>query len=137
MRDYARNNILFDEVQFSNKDLCLAIEMAVSAFNTITPQTFLTPQSFPHHLRYLLLIGTSRFLMMSESFLQIRNQVSIQQGNVSPAQLFEKQAQYSALAQQLREEWDALARGVKTQNNMEGAYATLNSGYTDVSRFNR
>jgi hypothetical protein len=139
MRDYAsaRGNILLDEVEFSDRDMLLAIEMTVSAFNAITPQTYLTPQSFPHHLRYVLLLGTTRFLLMSESFAQLRGQLTVQQGNISPVGISDKSAQYSQLAQQLREEWDALARGIKTQNNMEGAYAVLDSGYRSTSRFNK
>jgi hypothetical protein len=83
------------------------------------------------------LIGTTRFLLMSESFAQLRGQLTVQQGNISPVGISDKAMQYSQLSQQLREEWDALARGVKTQNNMEGAYAILDSGYTNVSRFNK
>lgn len=137
MRDYANNNILLDEVEFSNKDLNLAIEMAVSAFNTVTPQTNFTPTSFPQQLTYLLLIGTARFLLMSESFLQVRNQATVQDGDIAPIGIFDKAELYSQLSQKLKAEWDELTRGVKTQNNMEGAYNTLGSGYLNVSRFNR
>jgi hypothetical protein len=139
MRDYAesRGNILLDTVEFTDRDLHLAIEMAVSAFNSVTPQTYMTPQSFPHHLRYVLLIGTTRFLLMSESFAQIRGQLTVQQGNISPTGISDKSMQYSQLAQQLREEWESLVRGIKTQNNLEAAYAVLDSGYLTTSRFNK
>lgn len=137
LRDRADNNILLDEVQFSDKDINLAIEMAVSAFNGITPQTRLTPMSFPTHLRWLLLLGTTRFLLMSESFLQARNQATVQDGDISPIGIDDKSALYSQLAKGLKDEWDEQARGVKTQNNMESAYNTLGSGYRNVSRFNR
>lgn len=137
LRDRADNNILLDEVQFSDKEINLAIEMAVSAFNGITPQTRLTPMSFPTHLRYLLLIGTTRFLLMSESFLQARNQATAQDGDVSPIGIDDKAALYSQLAKSLKEEWDEMTRGVKTQTNLESAYNSLGSGYRNVSRFNR
>lgn len=137
MRDYAPNNILLDAPEFSDKDLNLAIEMAVSAFNTVTPQTNFTPQSFPLQLTYLLLIGTARFLLRSESFLQVRNQATVQDGDIAPIGISDKAALYSQLAATLKEEWDELTRGVKTQNNMESAYNSLSSGYVNVSRFNR
>lgn len=136
MRDYANNNILLDDVQFTNDELNLAMEMAASAFNTITPQTNYTAQTFPLQLRYLLLIGTARFLLMSESMMQVRNQATVQDGDISPIGISDKAALYSQLAQQLKGEWDELARGVKTQNNMEAAYASLGSGYRNTSRFN-
>ncbi len=137
LRDRADKNILLDDVQFTDEELNLATEMAVSAFNTVTPQTNLTPSSFPTHLRYLLLIGTARFLLMSESFLQARNQATVQDGDISPIGIDDKAALYSQMAQALKAEWDELTRGVKTQNNMESAYGTLGSGYRNVTRFNK
>lgn len=137
LRDKAENNILLDQVQFDDNDVNLALEMAVSNYNAVTPQTSLTPQSFPTHLRWVLLIGTARFLLMSESFLQARNQATVQDGDVSPIGIDDKAALYSQLAKSLKDEWDELVRGIKTQNNMESAYNTLGSGYRNVSRFNR
>ena len=136
MRDIASNNILLDDVQFTDGELNAALEMTTSAFNTITPQTNFTPQTFPIHLRYLLLIGTVRYLLMSESFMQVRNQATVQDGDIAPIGISDKAAMYSTLAKNLKDEWDELARGVKTQNNMESAYATLGSGYHNTSRFN-
>ena len=135
MRDRAPKNILLDDVQFTGDELNLALEMAASAFNTVTPQTNVTPSTFPH--KYLLLIGTVRFLLMSESFLQVRNQATVQDGDISPIGIDDKAALYSQMAQALKAEWDELVRGVKTQNNMESAYSTLGSGYVNVTRFNR
>ena len=137
LRDRADKNILLDDVQFTDEELNLATEMAVSAYNAVTPQTMLTPATFPTHLRYLLLIGTARFLLMSESFLQARNQATVQDGDISPIGIDDKAALYSQMAQQLKGEWDELVRGVKTQNNMESAYGTLGSGYRNVTRFNK
>lgn len=137
LRDRADRNILLDDVQFADDDLNLAAEMATSAFNTVTPQSMYTPSSFPSHLQYLLLIGTVRFLLMSESFLQIRNQSTYQDGDIAPIGIDDKQAAYAQLAQILKAEWDELTRGVKTQDNLEGAYNDLGSGYRNVSRYAR
>lgn len=136
MRDRADRNILLDTVQFTDDELNLALSMAVSAFNAVTPQTSMTPTTFPSHLQYLLLIGTTRFLLQSESFLQARNQATVQDGDIAPIGIDDKAALYSQLSRELKAEWDELVRGVKTQNNMEGAYNTLSSGYRNVSRFN-
>lgn len=136
LRDFADKNILLDDVQFSQDEVNLAVEMATSAFNAVTPQTSLTPASWPQHLQYVLLLGTARYLMRSESFLQIRNQATYQDGDIAPIGIDDKQAAYSQLANMLKEEWDELVRGIKTQNNMEGAYNELGSGYRNVARFN-
>lgn len=137
MRDRAPKNILLDDVQFTDAELNLALEMAVSAYNAVTPQTNLTPSTFPTHLRYVLLIGVVRFLLMSESFLQVRNQATVQDGDISPIGIDDKAALYAQMAQQLKGEWDELVRGIKTQNNMESAYGTMGSGYVNVTRFNK
>jgi hypothetical protein len=85
----------------------------------------------------LLLIGTVRFLLMSESFMQVRNQATVQDGDIAPIGISDKAQLYAQLAQQLKAEWDELSRGVKTQNNMESAYNSLGSGYRNVARFNK
>lgn len=135
LRDRADRNILLDDVQFSDDELNLAAEMAVSAFNSVTPQTQMTPSTFPTHLRYLLLIGIARFLLMSESFMQVRNQATYQDGDIAPIGIDDKAALYSQMAQALKAEWDELTRNIKTQLNMESAYASLGSGYRNVSRY--
>jgi len=135
LRDRADRNILLDDVQFADEDLNLAMEMATSAFNAVTPQSYFTPSTFPEHLQYVLLIGTVRFLLMSESFLQVRNQATYQDGDIAPIGIDDKQAAYAQLAQVLKGEWDELVRGTKTQSNMEGAYQSLGSGYRHVGRF--
>ena len=136
MRDRADKNILLDTVQFTDDELNLAMDMAVSGFNAVTPQSNFTPQTFPSHLKYLLLIGTTRFLLMSESFLQARNQATVQDGDIAPIGIDDKAQLYAQLSASLKAEWDELTRGVKTQNNMEGAYNSLGSGYRNTSRFN-
>lgn len=137
LRDRSDKNILLDDVQFSDDELNLAAEMAVSAYNSVTPQTSLTPSTFPDNIKYVLMIGTVRFLLNSETFLQIRNQATYQDGDVSPIGIDDKMAQYAQLARGLKEEWDELVRGIKTQNNMESAYNSLGSGYRNVTRFGR
>lgn len=134
LRDKAENNILLDQVQFSQKEVDFAVEMAVSNYNAITPQTNVYPTTFPH--KYLLLLGTAKFLMTSESFLQIRNQATYQDGDIAPIGVSDKASAFSQLSNLLKSEWDELSRGVKTQNNMEACYGQLGSGYRSVARYN-
>lgn len=141
LRDYAlghlpggQGNILLDDVQFTPEELTFAVKMAVSAYNGLTPVTsYLADGSnFPNE--YLLLIGTARFLMLSESFHQLRNQVSVQDGDIAPTGIYEKAQAYQALAQALRGEWQMMARDIKNQQNMEAGYGTVGSGYRYVGR---
>lgn len=141
LRDYTlghlsggQGNLLLDDVQFGRDELTFAVKMAVSAFNGMTPvSSFLADGSdFPNE--YMLLLGTARFLMMSESFHQLRNQISVQDGDIAPTGIYEKSQAYTQLAQALRAEWHEMARNIKNQQNMEGGYGTLGSGYRYVGR---
>lgn len=141
LRDYALNhlpggqgNIILDTVQFTLDELNFAVKMAVSAFNAMTPVSsfLLTGENFPNE--YLLLLGTTKFLMMSETFHQVRNQVSAQDGDIAPSGIYEKGQLYLSLAQNIRNEWQEIARAMKTQFNMESAYGTIGSGYRHVGR---
>lgn len=132
LRDRAEYNILVDGIQFTQAETDLAVEMAVAAYNGITPVSNVTPTNFPN--KYLLLIGSARFLMMSESFLQVRNQASYQDSNIAPIGISDKMQAYQALAAQLKAEWDEMGRAIKTQLNMESCYGTLSSEYRGVAR---
>lgn len=139
LRDYAlghlpggQGNILLDTIQFTEDELNFALKMTISAFNVITPISSFQAENFPNE--YLLLLGVCRFLMMSESFHQLRNQVAAQDGDIAPSGIYEKSQAYLALAQALQTEYQELARALKNQLNMEGAYGFLGSGYKNVSR---
>lgn len=141
LRDYAlghlpggQGNLILDDVQFTRDELTFATRMAVSNFNAITPiSNYLANGSnFPNE--YLLLLGTARFLMISESFHQLRNQANAQDGDIAPSSIYDKAQAYLGLAQALKGEWDELTRMMKNQFNMEGAYSYLGSGYKNVGR---
>jgi hypothetical protein len=139
MRDYAlghlpggQGNILLDSVQFTEDELNFALRMAVAAFNAMTPISTFTTVNFPNE--YLLLIATARFLLVTESFHQQRNQVQAQDGDIAPSGIYEKTQGYLALSQTLQAEYQEIARNMKNQMNMEGAYSFLGSGYKNVSR---
>ena len=47
MRDYPSKNILLDDVEFSQEDVNQALRMVTSAYNSTTPITSITPESWP------------------------------------------------------------------------------------------
>lgn len=139
MRDFAlgklpggQGNILLDDAQFTEEEYIFAIEMTVESFNAMTPMSSYIEENFPN--AYLLLLGVARFLLLSESVHQLRNQVSAQDGDIAPSGIYEKSSTYVALFQALNAEWQFIARNMKNQMNMEGAYGFLGSGYKNVSR---
>ena len=133
LRDYgAQSNILLDAVQFSDAELDLSTQMALDEFNVMTPITAAANGSMPVSL---LLLGTISWLMMSESFLQIRNQATVQDGDIAPIGIDDKNQIYFKLSQSIKDDWKSSAKMYKTQLNMEAAYGSLSSGYMNVSRF--
>jgi hypothetical protein len=130
MQDKAENNILLDDVQFNQDQVNFAVEMATEEYNAMTPVSYETPSTFPN--KYLLLLSASKFLMMSTTFLQIRNQATVQDGDVTNIGIDDKQAAYAQLYNVIRGEWMEIARNIKNQRNMEGAYDTLGSGYRTI-----
>ena len=90
MRDYPDKNQLLDTVDFSQEDVNQGIEMVVSSYNTITPVSFLSPAAWPANGKYLLLLGVTAYLMQSNGFLQIRNQLTYQDGDIAPIGEFDK-----------------------------------------------
>jgi hypothetical protein len=126
-----QENILLDDVEFSEEELENAIRFTTSRYNCMTPVTRKTPDAIQE---YILLVGTAAFLMKSEVFRQARNQSSTQDGDVQGVARDDKAPLYQAIAQHLDEEFERYARGVKTEENMRKAYGGLSSGYSTVSR---
>lgn len=138
MRDYAgkvpntgEENILLDDVQFSDDEIARAIRFTVHRYNLMTPQTRVTAEFLNP---YLLLLGATAFLMGSESFRQVRNQATFQAGDAAGA-LDDKAQLYQAIRSQLSAEFESSARAVKTENNMNQAYGSISSGYPLVTRW--
>ena len=134
LRDKAENNILLDAVQFTQKEVDQAVSFACDNYNAMTPMSNATPSNFPN--RYLLLIGTCKYLMLSETFTQVRNSAVYQDGDMANLGISEKAAQYSQLFGLIKGEWDELSRAMKNQINQEGCYTSLGSGYRSTSRYN-
>lgn len=127
LRDFAGNNILLAEVQFTEEDITPAMKFAASEFNAMTPISSYTVESFPND--YILLMGTVAHLLKSEAILQLRNQATYQDGDIQNIGVDDKFAQYNALAGELKAEWKTTAQKYKQQVNMEGGYDSLSSGY--------
>jgi hypothetical protein len=133
LRDQPGQNILTEDIEFSNADINLAIKLTLLKYNAMTPQTY---HASPANLNgYLLLIGVCSILFRSEGVRQLRNQVISKDGNIEPVGLDEKQELYSAWADRFHHEWEMMARAIKTQNNMETAYGGTSSGYAHLGRF--
>ena len=132
MRDYAPNNLLLEDTQFKDEEIVRAIRMAVSEYNSMSPSTRITWRALPEDLLFL---GVARWLTLSESFLQIRNQVAVPTDGLGVVGIDDKFQLYQSLTEQLKQEFQQRCRMLKNEMNLASGYGSLRSGYAGVSRF--
>ena len=126
-------NILFSELpQFSDAEIARAEKFTVSRFNVMTPVTTWVPQNIP---LWLMLLGVTDFLLLSETFRQARNQLTYGDGDVQPIGIDDKAQLYQAIEQTVKAEFEEKAKAFKIYNNLNACYGALGSGYRNVSRF--
>lgn len=125
-------NILFDLPEFSDADLERAVRFTVARYNVVAPISYDTVEGVNP---WILLIGASEFLMRSEAFRQVRNDIPLQDGDVQSPGIDAKMQQYLAIASTLKEEFEEKAKNFKVTRNLDAAFGSLGSGYRAVSRF--
>lgn len=132
--DYGVNNILLKKVQFEDAHIDRCIRMAVSKWNTTPPLGNVSWRQIPEHLLFL---GTAVWLMQTASFIQLRNQVSVQTDGLGVVGIDDKHQFYQGLIAQLRAEIADDTKNFKYAQNLAGGYGHLHSGYAYVSRFHQ
>lgn len=132
LRDYAPNNMLLDDLQFSDKEIRLAVRLVVSEYNSMPPNSNVTWRFIPEDILFL---GAARWLMLSESFLQIRNQVNVPSDGLGVIGIDDKFQFYQSAGEHLKAEYQQKMRATKSAQNIASGYGSLASGYAGVSRF--
>jgi hypothetical protein len=138
MRDFAGQifntgivNVLLDNVEFSDDEIDNALVFATHRYNALTPISNVTQDLINPYVLYL---GAVAFLLRAESYRQVRNQATLQDGNVAPIGIDDKALLYSQLADKASEEFLMMAKSIKIQLNMQAAYGGFGSGYRNVAR---
>ena len=139
MRDYAGQvkdtgviNILLDNVEFSDADVQDAVEFTVNYYTSLPPIIgIFTEATIPP---VVLLYGVAAHLLNSEAIRQLRNQATVQDGDVQPIGIDDKYQLYQNASTWMREQFKDLAQRIKVQLNMRGAFGGLSSGYLNTSR---
>ena len=141
LRDTVEENSLLDDIEHKKEDIDLAMKLTVQKWNAVTPVTSLTD---PAQLNgYVLLCGVCGFLLKSEGLRQNRNQLTVQDGNVAPVGLDDKEDQYLKWASHFQNEFTRVSQQLKIQANMESILGTggargsngLGSGYAWIGRY--
>lgn len=136
LRDTVEHNSLTDDIEFSKEDIDGAIFLAVAKWNAIPPISNVTD---PAQLNaYVLLCGVCGLLLKSEGLRQNRNQLTVQDGNIAPIGMDDKEDQYYKWARHFQDEFNIFASRIKIQENMESimdACSGLSSGYSWLGRY--
>lgn len=135
LRDYGDNNFLLgNKIQWSSAEIDRAIKLATSQYNGVPPQSAVSWRLIPDFILFPL---TASWLMMSESFLQLRNQVSVPTDNLGVVGIDDKWSQYDNLRMKLKADAEKAIKDIKYSQNNENCYGSLSSGYSYVSRFSQ
>lgn len=135
LRDYASSadsgltyvfNELLDHVEFTEDEINLAVDLAVSRFNATGHITAYDAGSFPN--KFILMIGTCHNLMFSNAFLQLRNQLDYNDGGEHHGYSDKYQACLH-LQGALQAAWQEMVPNYKASLNLESAYGSLPSAY--------
>jgi|GEM_PF-2943951 len=124
-------NVLLDNVEFSDDEIDGAIAFTVDWWNSITPISRVAPDQINSFLLYM---GVVSFLLQSESMRQVRNQASVQDGDVAPIGSDDKGPVYVQMSQVAMQRFETGAKQVKIQINMEACYGGFSSGYVNYGR---
>lgn len=136
MRDFPKYNKLLDDFQFTQREVDFAVNLTIDEFNAMPPP--LEPfnvSNFPS--KYILLLGVVGNLLISESVLQLRNQVNATDGDVVPIGVDDKSPQYQALGNYFKSMFREQALIKKQEINISRCFGSIPSGYAGTSRYMR
>lgn len=133
LRDYAGNNNLLGNVEFSDTDITSAVSFVLSEYDVLPPPIGTITEDLIN--RAILLRGVCAHLLTSESFLQLRNQATYQAEGMPRIGVDDKVDGYQALAARLDAEWRDMASRVKQRQNMEDAFGHIQSEYKNLGKY--
>ena len=122
------DNFLLDGVDFDPQQIRYATQWCVDKFNEMTPLTGV----YDKLPRMLWITGTASILLRMRAINQSRNRLDYEQRNGVAVQDKNKFKEYLELSKMLQDEFEASARRLKINQNIESAYGRLESMYRDV-----
>lgn len=122
--DFAPNNYLIDGEEMSNTYISLCMDLAISAFNTMTPKSAYVPETFPS--KAILLYGTIWQMYNGKALLLARNTMNYSDGGLQ-IPIEERSQLYMGLAQQFQQQFQQAAQAFKIQTNMEAGWGEIRS----------
>ena len=116
--DITNQNLLIDGLEFTDKDIEIAADLAVSRYNMTPPVGMTTTvDSFPDP--GVLLIGVSGYLLRAKSLRYMRNKATYQTTQIPVVELEDRFEQYAQVGEGLIQDFQNMIKTYKVSMNME------------------
>ena len=125
LADSPENNHLIDGEEFTDARIELAMELALSSYNTMPPTGGFVMDQFPADL---LLYGTLWHLYNGQVALSARNQMSYSDGGLT-IPIEERYQFYIQMAGMYEQQFKTAAKESKISRNMEAGWGNLSTDY--------
>ena len=129
MQDSEQLNRLIRKEECTDSDRELAIMLSIDSYNTTTPISALTLDTFPS-LKFLLEGAVIQLLTM-KGILQSRNRLNYSSGGLS-VQVSDKAGEYQAWISNLYNQLSMAIVNYKKQLNLESCYGGISSEYANL-----
>lgn len=130
--DYASNNYLIKGVEFSDTYISLCRDLALEAFNAISPMTSYTLATIPS--KSVLLMGTVWKMLDGKAILQFRNKLPYADGGLQ-VELDSHGPEYMQAASNFQQQFQNSAQALKTNLNIESGWGCVDSDYSRFPLF--
>jgi len=115
MRDNTKQNTLLNDLEYTEDEIKLAIDLVLSEFNSYPPTTTLTKDTIP---LYIILPGIASKLLTSVSVSKLRNQLNYNDGG-DHVMIDDTGPQYKQLADAFFDEYKKYMINYKSALNID------------------
>lgn len=132
VQDEISKNELLEQLEYSQQQYALALELSVQRLNVIPPYSSWTLSNYPKYFEYLVChLGGVGHLLRSTSIEQLRNQLTYTDGNIHVG-LKDKHQFYLNAGNLFLADFDKMGQQVKIQVNNDSAWGDVNSPYASL-----
>lgn len=128
IRDKPELNRLLDGTEFTSTVISIAMDLAVSAYNSMPPLGMTTIGNFPS--KSLLLEGTLWKMFSGQAALKARNTMNYSDGGLT-IPIEEQYQMYAQIAELYGQSFQMNARNLKTHLNIEQGWGEVFSDYSN------
>lgn len=128
IQDRSENNKLLDDEEFPEPMILLAMDLALSEYNSIPPISSETVNTFKN--KAILMSGTLYKLFQGQAALLFRNHMNYTDGGLN-IPIEERGQFYQAMASMYQQDFITASARYKAQANIEAGWGEVRSDYAN------